>query len=232
MSKCGTTSGYSMGCRCPACAEAKREYNREYLERSPKPKVIDMQFTALHKDAYESNARAMEKFGMSSAASKWRRALAARRVISPFGRVDIQPTRPVEYQGLWVARRKTILDLLKSGEMTSRQISDTTKIPYGSVKDIMTGLKGDGVSGYRVGNVHVWTIGEANTPLPRIKVPAPHICERIHELIATPKTTTQLMAEVGRGRSTVNRALNELHETGRASIVSTRVDGGRTWVAA
>lgn len=33
MSRCGTRSGYVAGCRCDACREAHRVYNREWLRR-------------------------------------------------------------------------------------------------------------------------------------------------------------------------------------------------------
>jgi hypothetical protein len=33
MSRCGTRSGYTAGCRCDACREAHRVYNREWLRR-------------------------------------------------------------------------------------------------------------------------------------------------------------------------------------------------------
>ena len=33
MSRCGTRTGYTSGCRCDACREAHRVYNREWLRR-------------------------------------------------------------------------------------------------------------------------------------------------------------------------------------------------------
>ena len=33
MSRCGTRSGYAAGCRCDACRDAHRVYNREWLRR-------------------------------------------------------------------------------------------------------------------------------------------------------------------------------------------------------
>lgn len=33
MSRCGTRTGYTAGCRCDACREAHRVYNREWLRR-------------------------------------------------------------------------------------------------------------------------------------------------------------------------------------------------------
>lgn len=55
MSRCGTRSGYAAGCRCDACREAHRVYNRDMSNPPPGYTATVDQLAATIRDMYDAN---------------------------------------------------------------------------------------------------------------------------------------------------------------------------------
>lgn len=194
------------------------------------------EFTPLYADAYEANARALELHGLPGAAAKWRRALKAQCVISPFDKtvrrvVAKEPDAPIAERN--AARQAQILAVLRNGPRTADQIAEATGLGVATVKALLKTMRGDCVSGKSHGTTFLWfgQVGMPYAPV-TIKEASSFVCDMVAAQITTPVHIGQIKAETGLGRSTINRALNTLMARGVARVVSVDPSGRRTWVSA